>query len=237
MDRLMQVGMPTRFDAVVVGAGPAGSTVAIQLARAGWAVALIERQQFPRRKVCGECIAASNLPLLETLGIADTFDALAGADLRQVTLLRGEDAVTADLPSSDHARYPWGRALGRESLDSLLLEQARAAGGALADVDPERAGVFVGTGMGGTLTMDGGYQTLYGEQSDRIKPFTILMGMHNAAAAWIGIEHGLRGPNMTYSTACSSSTVAIGEAWMRVACGQLDVAIAGGPRRRCRPAR
>lgn len=128
MGRLMQVAMPTRFDAVVVGAGPAGSTVAIQLARAGWAVALVERQRFPRRKVCGECIAASNLPLLETLGIADAFDALAGTDLRQVTLLRGDNAVTADLPSADHSRYPWGRALGRESLDSLLLEQARAAG-------------------------------------------------------------------------------------------------------------
>ena len=124
----MQDAMATEFDAVVVGAGPAGSTVAIQLARAGWTVALIERQRFPRRKVCGECIAASNLPLLETLGIADAFDALAGTDLRQVTLLRGDNAVTADLPSADHPRYPWGRALGRESLDSLLLEQARAAG-------------------------------------------------------------------------------------------------------------
>jgi flavin-dependent dehydrogenase len=128
MDRSMQAAMPTRFDAVVVGAGPAGSTVAIQLARAGWAVALIERQHFPRRKVCGECIAASNLPLLETLGIAEAFDALAGAELRQVRLLRGDNAVTADLPSADHDRYPWGRALGRESLDSLLLEQARAVG-------------------------------------------------------------------------------------------------------------
>lgn len=128
MDPSMQEALPTRFDAVVVGAGPAGSTVAIQLARAGWAVALVERQRFPRRKVCGECIAASNLPLLETLGIADAFDALAGTDLRQVTLLRGDQAVTADLPSADHDRYPWGRALGRESLDSLLLDQARAAG-------------------------------------------------------------------------------------------------------------
>jgi 3-oxoacyl-[acyl-carrier-protein] synthase II len=88
--------------------------------------------------------------------------------------------------------------------------------------------VFLGTGMGGTLTMDSGYRTLYGDDSDRIKPFTILMGMHSAAAAWIGIEHALRGLNMTYSTACSSSAVAIGEAWMRVASGQLDVAIAGG---------
>ena len=73
-----------------------------------------------------------------------------------------------------------------------------------------------------------GNQTLYGEHSDRIKPFTILMGMHNAAAAWIALEHGLLGPNLTYSTACSSSTVAIGEAWLRVASGQVDVAIAGG---------
>jgi flavin-dependent dehydrogenase len=125
---MMQERSRTQFDAVVVGAGPAGSTVAIQLARAGWSVALIERQRFPRRKVCGECIAASNLPLLEALGIADTFDARAGPALRQVTLLRGDSAVTAELPAADHDRYPWGRALGRETLDSLLLEQARAAG-------------------------------------------------------------------------------------------------------------
>jgi 3-oxoacyl-[acyl-carrier-protein] synthase II len=122
------------------------------------------------------------------------------------------------------------RMLDRFSMLALFAanQAVQGAQGALLDADLDRAGVFVGTGMGGTLTMDGGYQTLYGDQSDRIKPFTILMGMHNAAAAWIGIEYGFRGPNMTYSTACSSSTVAIGEAWMRVACGQLDVAIAGG---------
>jgi 3-oxoacyl-[acyl-carrier-protein] synthase II len=122
------------------------------------------------------------------------------------------------------------RMLDRFSLLALLASRqaVQASGEALAGLDRARGGVFIGTGMGGTHTMDSGYQTLYGEASDRIKPFTILMGMHNAAAAWIGIEHDLRGPNMTYSTACSSSTVAIGEAWMRVASGQLEVAIAGG---------
>ena len=118
----------TKFDAVVIGAGPAGSTVAIQLARAGWSVALLERQRFPRRKVCGECIAASNLPLLQALGIADAFDALASPALREVTLLRGDSGVTAELPAADHDHFTWGRALGRETLDSLLLEQAQAAG-------------------------------------------------------------------------------------------------------------
>ena len=122
------------------------------------------------------------------------------------------------------------RMLDRFSLLALFAanQAVASAQGALSDVNRDRAGVFVGTGMGGTLSMDGGYEVLYGKQSDRIKPMTILMGMHNAAAAWIGIEHGLRGPNMTYSTACSSSAVAIGEAWLRVASGQLEVAIAGG---------
>ena len=58
----MTAAARTKFDAVIVGAGLAGSAAAIQLARAGWSVALIERQRFPRRKVCGECVAASNLP-------------------------------------------------------------------------------------------------------------------------------------------------------------------------------
>ncbi|MBW8468957.1 MAG: beta-ketoacyl-[acyl-carrier-protein] synthase family protein [Thiobacillus sp.] len=97
-----------------------------------------------------------------------------------------------------------------------------------AQLDRSRVGVFVGTGMGGTLSNDDGYRTLYGEGSDRIKPFTVLAGMPNAPAAWIGLEHGLTGPNLTYSTACSSSAVAIGEAWLRVASGALDGAIAGG---------
>ncbi len=122
------------------------------------------------------------------------------------------------------------RLLDRFSLFALYAAQQAVADAqqALQGLERSRAGVFVGTGMGGVTTMDSGYQTLYGEGSDRIKPFTILMGMHNAAAAWIGIEHDLQGPNMTYSTACSSAAVAIGEAWLKVATGQLDVALAGG---------
>jgi len=118
----------TEFDAVIVGAGLAGSAAAIELVRAGWSVALIERQRFPRRKVCGECIAASNLPLLQALGVGDAFHARAGPELRRVSLLQGDRAVTADLPAAEHDRLAWGRALGRETLDGLLLEQARAAG-------------------------------------------------------------------------------------------------------------
>ncbi|MGZ9031536.1 MAG: beta-ketoacyl-[acyl-carrier-protein] synthase family protein [Burkholderiaceae bacterium] len=139
-------------------------------------------------------------------------------------------AGTARFDEEAHFDAGKARMLDRFSMFALFAanQAVEESQRALADVDRSRTGVFVGTGMGGTLTMDSGYRTLYGEDSDRIKPFTILMGMHSAAAAWIGIEHALRGPNLTYSTACSSSAVAIGEAWMRVASGQLDVAIAGG---------
>ena len=120
--------METSFDAVIAGAGPAGASAAIWLAQAGWRVALIEKQRFPRRKVCGECLAASNLPLLETLGIGAAFAALAGPELRQVALMRGTRSVVAGLPPAGNGNFRWGRALGRETLDTLLLEQARFNG-------------------------------------------------------------------------------------------------------------
>lgn len=94
--------------------------------------------------------------------------------------------------------------------------------------DLDRAGVFIGCGMGGIESNDAGFHSLYAEQTERIKPFTVLMGMHNAPAAWVAIAHGIRGPSLTYATACSSSAIAIGEAWLRIASGALDLALAGG---------
>ena len=139
-------------------------------------------------------------------------------------------AATTAFDGAQHFDLAKLRMLDRVSQFALV-----AAGDALTDsqirlseLDLSRAGVFVGTGMAGTQSNDEGYKTLYGDASDRIKPFTVLLGMHNAPAGWIGIEHGFRGPNLTYSTACSSSAVAIGEAWLRLANGSIDLALAGG---------
>jgi len=139
-------------------------------------------------------------------------------------------AATASFDGADHFEPARLRMLDRVSQFALVAANQALADSrdALAGADRSRVGVFMGTGMAGTLSNDDGYRTLYGDASDRIKPYTVLMGMHNAPAAWIGIEHDLRGPNLTYSTACSSSAVAIGEAWLRVASGALDLALAGG---------
>jgi len=120
--------MSTAYDAIIVGGGPAGSTAAILLAQAGWSVALVEKHAFPRRKVCGECIAATNLPLLDALGVGAAFGALAGPELRRVGLHAGAHTLVAALPRDTASAYPWGRALGREHLDTLLLQRAADVG-------------------------------------------------------------------------------------------------------------
>jgi 2-polyprenyl-6-methoxyphenol hydroxylase-like FAD-dependent oxidoreductase len=120
--------MDTEFDALIIGAGPAGSSAAILLADAGWRVALVEKQEYPRRKVCGECISATSLPILEALGVGQAIPALAGQALRQVALVCGASIVRAPLPAYGNPDHPWGLALGREHLDTLLLEQARQRG-------------------------------------------------------------------------------------------------------------
>ena len=184
-------------------------------------------------------VAVTGLGVVSPLGasVAEVYaNAAAGRsgvhllDVAFAQRLNAPLAATAPFDGAAHFEPPRLRMLDRSSQFALV-----AARQALADaqcdrraLDPSRAGSFVGTGLGGSQSNDDGYQTLYAEGSDRIKPFTVLMGMHNASAAWIAIDHQLRGPSLTYSTACSSSAVAIGEAWLRVASGSLDLAIAGG---------
>jgi 3-oxoacyl-[acyl-carrier-protein] synthase II len=122
------------------------------------------------------------------------------------------------------------RGLDRVSQFALAAaDQALAESGLLLEQeDRGRIGVYLGSGMGGAETLDAGYATLYRDGSQRIKPYTVLMFMPNAAGAWIALEHGLTGPSLTYSTACSSSAVAVGEAYRAIGRGEVVCALAGG---------
>jgi flavin-dependent dehydrogenase len=130
-------------DALVIGAGPAGASAAIRLAQAGWRVVLVEQHEYPRHKVCGECVAAGNLALIDELGIGGKFRRLAGAELREVGWMSAAATVVGGFPA---AAGPdgFGRALGRDVFDSLLLERARAAGVRILQPAKVRA-------VGGTL--------------------------------------------------------------------------------------
>ena len=83
------------YDALIIGAGPAGSSAARLLAQAGWRVALVEKAEFPRRKVCGEFISATTMPVLKDCGVAVPFIAAAGPPVTRVGIYAGTTTLAA----------------------------------------------------------------------------------------------------------------------------------------------
>jgi flavin-dependent dehydrogenase len=120
-DRL--VGRTVRPQALVVGGGPAGSLTALLLARAGVRVRLVDREPFPRSKLCGDTLNPGALSLLRALGVAPAIEAAAGRIAGMVVTGPGGARV-----AGDYGAGLYGVAVSRRVLDSLLLDVARRAG-------------------------------------------------------------------------------------------------------------
>lgn len=109
-------------DAIIIGGGPAGCFAALLLARGGWSIKLIEQHRFPRDKVCGECLSALGIEVLERHDLLQPLLALNPTRLTRANLYAGDgSSASVDLP-----RPMFG--LSRKVLDSFLLDQARSAG-------------------------------------------------------------------------------------------------------------
>jgi 3-oxoacyl-[acyl-carrier-protein] synthase II len=93
---------------------------------------------------------------------------------------------------------------------------------------PEHAGVYLGCGLGGSHAIQDAYRLYYERRTRKMKPTLVPLIMANAPAAHISMRYGLRGPSLTYSIACASSGMAIGEAFRAIRDGYLDCALAGG---------
>ncbi len=98
----------------------------------------------------------------------------------------------------------------------------------LSESEYHRAGVYMGSCLGGAGTLEDGYIEVFKRENPRIKPLSVLLNMNNAAASHLSIKYHLQGANITYSTACSSSAIAIGEAYRQIKHGYADVMLAGG---------
>ncbi|MGH6693227.1 MAG: NAD(P)/FAD-dependent oxidoreductase, partial [Gammaproteobacteria bacterium] len=122
MTRLRQGSGGQGADALVIGAGPAGSVAALTLARAGVRVRLIDRASFPRDKLCGDTLNPGSLSILDRLRIGDEVRSCA-LPITGMTVTGPGAQVSADYP--DGLR---GMALTRRRLDQVLLDAAAAAG-------------------------------------------------------------------------------------------------------------
>ena len=98
----------------------------------------------------------------------------------------------------------------------------------LSSVDLDRAGVMIGSGVGGLATMETQVAQMIVKGPDRTSPFMIPMMISNMASGFISMEHGLRGPNMAIVTACATANHCMGEAWRIIKFGDADIIFAGG---------
>jgi nodulation protein E len=92
----------------------------------------------------------------------------------------------------------------------------------------ENAAIITGSCVGGQSTEDAGFVNVYKLGMNRVHPLTIPKTMANAGASHISMEFGITGPSFTISTACSSASHAIGQAFWMVRSGMAPVAITGG---------
>ncbi|HZG76831.1 MAG TPA: beta-ketoacyl-ACP synthase II [Paenibacillus sp.] len=103
------------------------------------------------------------------------------------------------------------------------------------DTDPERVGVYIGSGIGGLGTFEEQYRTLLEKGPKRVSPFFIPMMIANMASGQVSILTGAKGPNSTTVTACATGTHTIGDSFRLLQNGEADVMLCGGAEATIRP--
>lgn len=117
----------SKYDIAIVGAGPAGSSTAIRLAKAGFKVLLIEQKKFPRQKLCGEFISPECLTHFDELEVSPAMLSAGGVDIEKTVFYsRGGRSIEIDSEWFGMGKPALG--LSRAEMDLRLLERARASG-------------------------------------------------------------------------------------------------------------
>lgn len=133
-ESLNQIMLDKKYEVVIVGGGPAGSSAAIRLAGAGGRVLLVEQKKFPRAKLCGEFISPECLPHFARLGVLEELQAAGACEMAETVFYtrrgRSVSVPSAWFGGGPVAKLNGGMALGlsRAEMDERLLERARSVG-------------------------------------------------------------------------------------------------------------
>ena len=193
--------MPARWDAIVVGAGPAGSATALRLARAGARVLLLDRARFPRDKPCSEYLSPAATPVLERLdgALVAAVERAAPGRLYGMRVVAPDGATADGRFAAAHpfpSPQPYGYALPRTVLDTLLVRAATRAGAVLDEgvqveellYDQGAVGGVVARGAGG-----GGRPAL------RARVVVGADGLRSVVARRLGLRRASRPERIAFS--------------------------------------
>jgi len=195
----------------------------------------MNRENYPGRRV-----VVTGIGLVSPLG--------TGTDKNWQALLRGESGI-APLTRFDMSRY--ATRFGGEVKDfdplafidrkevrkmdpfiryGLVAAELAVADSGIdrADLQSERAGTYVGSGIGGLGSIEENLKVLWEKGPDRVSPFFLIQTIINEASGQISIRFGAKGPNCANATACSTGTHALGDSARIIARGEADIMIAGG---------
>ena len=186
-------------------------------------------------------VAITGLGVISPVGLQSNafFEALlaarSGIRAIDVNFPTGPEAVlmgSIDFDPEEH--FAKAKLLTMDRISQLALVAAREAmaqaglGSDLTGLQAERFGVSVGTGSGGATSLEAAYYALLDQKVARLRPMTVVLAMHNAMAAHLSMEFGLKGPSSTVSNACASSATAIGDAFRQIRHGYADAMLVGG---------
>jgi len=148
------------WDVIVVGAGPAGSTTSLLLARAGASVLLLDRARFPRDKACSEYLSPATTPILERLGagVLAAIEGAAHAKLYGMKVVAPSGVVMCGRFASDHGHMPprpYSFALSRAIFDTILLRAAVREGAAVHEGTTVEDLVWDGRAVAGVAARSG----------------------------------------------------------------------------------
>lgn len=142
--------------------------------------------------------------------------------------------IAGEVRGFDHTQYftnpKDARRMDRYAHLSIAAAQMALSESGLieTEVDRDRIGVMLGSGIGGLGTLENNHTALMKRGPGRVSPFTIPMMISNIASGVFSIEHGFGGPNMAIVTACATANHSIGEAWRMIKFGDADAFLAGG---------
>ena len=124
-------GLSSSYDVIVVGGGPAGSVMGWVLAQQGVRVAILERAQFPREKVCGDYVEPGGLRLLSRIGVLSEIERRDRLKINRYRVYFGPKLAYKDTIhyyKSTEDKIDYGLVVPRDELDAILLDAARDAG-------------------------------------------------------------------------------------------------------------